>query len=172
MSILGKEGTLQSNFLFLAYLHNSLSAICLSGTSQKGKEGSTCSKSSCTSLTSSPGLTHFSQELLLSVASFAADQGLWGSQSSVFAAPGLSSWGSQVLEYSSIVVAHRLSCSVTCGIFPDQGLNLYLLHWRAIAYRWATGEPHIQLCFNILMPILYILSFDWILFIWLLLSLR
>ena len=26
------------------------------------------------------------------------------------------------------VVAHRLSCSVACGIFPDQGLNLCPLH--------------------------------------------
>ena len=23
-----------------------------------------------------------------------------------------------------------LSCSVECGIFPDQGLNLCLLHWQ------------------------------------------
>ena len=25
---------------------------------------------------------------------------------------------------------HRLSCSVACGIFPDQGLNLCPLHWQ------------------------------------------
>ena len=31
----------------------------------------------------------------------------------------------------SVVVVHRLSCSVACGIFPDQGLNSYLLHWQA-----------------------------------------
>ena len=24
-----------------------------------------------------------------------------------------------------------LSCSTACGIFPDQGLNLCLLHWQA-----------------------------------------
>ena len=30
----------------------------------------------------------------------------------------------------SEVVAHGLSCSA-CGIFPDQGLNLCLLHWQA-----------------------------------------
>ena len=28
-----------------------------------------------------------------------------------------------------VVVAHRLSCSEACGIFPDQGLNPCLLHW-------------------------------------------
>ena len=31
----------------------------------------------------------------------------------------------------SVVVAHRLSCSVACGIFPDQGSNPCLLHWQA-----------------------------------------
>ena len=31
----------------------------------------------------------------------------------------------------SIVVAHRLSCSATWGIFPNQGSNPCLLHWRA-----------------------------------------
>ena len=28
-------------------------------------------------------------------------------------------------------VAHGLSCSSPCGIFPDQGLNPCLLHWQA-----------------------------------------
>ena len=31
----------------------------------------------------------------------------------------------------SVVVAHGLSCSVACGIFPDQGSNLCPLHWQA-----------------------------------------
>ena len=31
----------------------------------------------------------------------------------------------------SVVVAHGLSCSVACGIFPDQGSNPCLLHWQA-----------------------------------------
>ena len=34
----------------------------------------------------------------------------------------------------SIVVAHRLSCCVACGIFLDQGLNLCPLHWQADSY--------------------------------------
>ena len=33
----------------------------------------------------------------------------------------------------SVVVEHRLSCSVACGIFPDQGLNPCPLHWHADA---------------------------------------
>ena len=31
----------------------------------------------------------------------------------------------------SVVVAHGLSCSVACGILPDQGSNLCPLHWQA-----------------------------------------
>ena len=43
---------------------------------------------------------------------------------SVVFVPGLESTG-------SVFVAHRLRCYVACGIFPDQGLNLCLLHWQA-----------------------------------------
>ena len=42
---------------------------------------------------------------------------------SVVAVPRLQSTG-------SIVVAHGLSGSTACGIFPDQGLNLTLLQWE------------------------------------------
>ena len=31
---------------------------------------------------------------------------------------------------ASVVVAHGLSLSATCGIFPDQGLNPCPLHWQ------------------------------------------
>ena len=31
----------------------------------------------------------------------------------------------------SVVVAHGLSCSAACGIFPDHGSNPCPLHWRA-----------------------------------------
>ena len=31
----------------------------------------------------------------------------------------------------SVIVAHRPSCSTAYGIFPDQGSNLYPLHWQA-----------------------------------------
>ena len=31
----------------------------------------------------------------------------------------------------SVIVAHGLSCSEACGIFPDQGLNPCPLHWQA-----------------------------------------
>ena len=31
----------------------------------------------------------------------------------------------------SVVVVHGLSCSLACGIFPDQGANPCALHWQA-----------------------------------------
>ena len=31
---------------------------------------------------------------------------------------------------ASVVVAHRLSCSAACGIFPNQGSNPCPLHWQ------------------------------------------
>ena len=49
---------------------------------------------------------------------------------------GLSSSGScsvwsQLRCPGSVIVAHGLNCSMACGIFSDQGLNLCLLHWQA-----------------------------------------
>ena len=42
------------------------------------------------------------------------------------------SGGAQALECMGLVaVVCRLSCSVACGVFPDQGLNPCLLHWQA-----------------------------------------
>ena len=40
------------------------------------------------------------------------------------AAPELQSTG-------SVAVAHGISCSTACGIFPDQRSNSCLLHWQA-----------------------------------------
>ena len=42
-----------------------------------------------------------------------------------------SSRGSRALEHGPVFVAHGLSCSLACGIFPDQGSNPRLLHWQA-----------------------------------------
>ena len=52
---------------------------------------------------------------LIAVASFVVDTGS--------RAPGFWSTG-------SVVVEHRLSCSVTCGIFPDLGLKQCRLHYK------------------------------------------
>ena len=44
---------------------------------------------------------------------------------------GFSCCGAQALGVrASVVVAHGLSCSTACGIFPDQGLNLCPLNWQ------------------------------------------
>ena len=40
--------------------------------------------------------------------------------------------GSRSLD--SVVVAQRLTCSVECGIFPDQGSNLCPLYWQVDSY--------------------------------------
>ena len=61
-----------------------------------------------------------------------AEHRLQGTWASVVAAGGPQSTGSWL-------VAHRLSCFMACGIFPDQGLNLCLLHWQQILYHWDTS---------------------------------
>ena len=38
--------------------------------------------------------------------------------------------GALGLENTGSVAVHELSCSEACGIFPDQGLNLCLVHWQ------------------------------------------
>ena len=40
----------------------------------------------------------------------------------------LQSMGSK--RVGSVVVAHSVSCSAACGIFPDEGSNPCLLHWQ------------------------------------------
>ena len=50
----------------------------------------------------------------------------WPSHCSGFSCCGAWALGAQ----ASVVVAHGLSCSMACGIFPDQGSNLCPLHWQ------------------------------------------
>ena len=67
--------------------------------------------------------------LLIAVASLIEEHGALGMRASVVAAHALSCCSSRALEHRLIVVEHRLSCCAAYGIFLDQGLNLYLLHW-------------------------------------------
>ena len=61
--------------------------------------------------------------LLIAAASLVAECGL-GQE-------GFSSCGYWALcVWGSVVMAHRLSCPVACGIFPYQGLNPCPLHWQ------------------------------------------
>ena len=52
-----------------------------------------------------------------------------GARTSHYGGLSLRSTGSR--RACSVVAAHRPSCSVACGIFPDQGSNPCPLHWQA-----------------------------------------
>ena len=56
-----------------------------------------------------------------------------------------------------------LSCSVACGIFPDQGWNLCLLHWQADCLPLShQGRPHAFLLEYLLRIFEYLLRIgDW-----------
>ena len=41
-----------------------------------------------------------------------------------------SQWLTGLWSTDSVLVAHGLSCSAACRIFPDQGSNPCLLHWQ------------------------------------------
>ena len=43
---------------------------------------------------------------------------------------GLSTCGSWAIALRLSSCGDRVSCSAACGIFPDQGLNLYVLLWQ------------------------------------------
>ena len=69
--------------------------------------------------------------LLIAMASLVAEHGLqvrglqqlWHTSSGVVT--------HRLQSAGSVVVAHGLSCSSACGIFPDQGSNPCALHWQA-----------------------------------------
>ena len=51
---------------------------------------------------------------------------------------------------ASVVVGHKLSCSMPCGIFLDQDLSLCPLHWQVDSYpRHHHGSPVMPLSFSI-----------------------
>ena len=71
--------------------------------------------------------------------------GLPISMASLAVEPGSRCTGFSGLQSTgSIVVAlgHGLSCSVACGILPDQGLKLCLLHDRQCLYHEPAGKLH------------------------------
>ena len=82
---------------------------------------------------------------LVVIASLTAEQRLYGVWASVAAAPGIQSTG-------SVVVAHRLSYSKSCGIFWDQGLNPCLLHYQVdslpLSYQRSPRAVSFKLFFN------------------------
>ena len=82
---------------------------------------------------------------LVVIGSLTAEQRLYGVWALVAAAPGIQSTG-------SVVVAHRLSCSKSCGIFWDQGLNPCLLHYQVdslpLSYQRSPRAVSFKLSFN------------------------
>ena len=58
--------------------------------------------------------------LLIAVASLVGEHGLW--------------------SMGSVVLVPRPSFSTSCGMLPDQELNLCPLHWQAYSYHWTTRE--------------------------------
>ena len=59
-----------------------------------------------------------------------------------FRAHGCSSCESQALEHRQNNCDAWASCSLACGIFPDQGSNLCLLHWQEDSFLLAPpGKP-------------------------------
>ena len=56
--------------------------------------------------------------------------GLLGTRAQQLWLSGFSSCGSRALEHGSAVVVSRLSCSMACGVFPDQGLNPHTMYWQ------------------------------------------
>ena len=58
----------------------------------------------------------------------------------------------------SVFVAHGLSCSVACGIFLDQELNLCPLHWQVDSCPLYHQESPCAIIFWLLLPWFYILS--------------
>ena len=59
-------------------------------------------------------------------------------------------WASVVAALSSVFVTHGLSCSMACGILPDQGLNIYPFHWQVDSQleSWTTGEVPSKQVYN------------------------
>ena len=55
-------------------------------------------------------------------------------------------WSTGSRRAGSVIVGHGPSCSVACGIFPDQGLNPCALHWQADSQPLRhQGSPHVTL---------------------------
>ena len=76
-----------------------------------------------------------------------------GWEGSGAAAPG--PWGT-----GSVAVAHGLSRSAACGIFPDRGLSLCLLHWQADSSPLShQRSPEVFISIFIITNIKFILEF-------------
>ena len=56
----------------------------------------------------------------------------------------------------SVVVAHGPSCSVACGMFPDQGSNPCALHWQADSQPLChQGSPYVSILKHIMIGFMW-----------------
>ena len=66
----------------------------------------------------------------------------------------------------SAIVAHGLSRSAACGIFPDQGWNPCPLHWQADSQPLRhQGSPHLPFFYKVFYFYFYIFNFQEIFFV-------
>ena len=94
--------------------------------------------------------------LRLAGVSLAVEHRLWGVQASITTScMGCKATG-------SVVVAHGLSCSSACGIFPDQGSNPYPLHWQVNSHPLRHQGSSLLVFF--LFVCLFVFYFEWISF--------
>ena len=66
---------------------------------------------------------------------------------------------------SSVVMAHRLSCFATCGIFLDQQSNLCSLHWEANSV--LPGKSTLFFFSQLSLSASFFFSFFFVIYIWL-----
>ena len=78
---------------------------------------------------------------------------------SVADSSGLSTCGSQAIEHRHNSCAARLTCSMACGIFLDQGSNPISSSGRQVLYHWATREARI---FVIIFLNIHLLIYFWL----------
>ena len=67
---------------------------------------------------------------LITVASLVVEHGLQARRLQQLWRTGSVVVAHRLQSTGSVVVAHGLSCSVACGIFPDQGSSPHPLHWQ------------------------------------------
>ena len=76
-------------------------------------------------------------------------------------------WSTCSRRAGSVVVAHGPSCSVACGIFPDQGSNPCPLYWQADSQPLRhQGSPLMifwMSVISVISPLLFLILFIWIL---------
>ena len=83
--------------------------------------------------------------LLIAIDSLIEERRLWVLGAKQFGHMGSEVAASRLRSTGSVAMVHSVSCSVACGIFPDPGLNLCLLHGQADSLPLSQGSPNLHL---------------------------